>query len=514
VFFARPPESRPRPVLKHLSLRRVVLASLVVVCVLAVALTAQVIWNSRQSDLNVATRQTINLAQSLSQQATDSFQTIDGVLQELVDRTETDGTRPPQLRRLQRVMGKHVKQLRVLHNLFIIDANGNGLVNALPQLKNANCANRAYFIFHRTHRSGATHIGHAVRSRTDGSWIITVTRRLDHPDGSFAGVAMATISGTYFLHLYNQVDIGRNGTISVSLIDGTILMRKPFDQTNVGKSIGKAPFFKVIARVPAGNYENRSVVDGVARLFAYHRVSLYPLVIVVGIAKNEVLAPWRVEALINLLELAGLITIVGILGLYLAGEIGKRETMEAQLERLVLVDGLTGLGNRHQFEAVLEREWQRAARSGTSLAFLMIDADTFKSYNDRYGHQAGDDVLRSVAGCISGALGRPGDLAARYGGEEFAVFLPETDAAGAFAVAEAIRHAVVALKIAHSGTVRGIVTISIGVGCMLPNSSSLPSALVKEADFSLYAAKSKGRNRTEPALPALPEFDQLLAETA
>jgi diguanylate cyclase (GGDEF)-like protein len=478
---------------------------MVVLCLLAILLTGQEIWTARVADVHVASQQAINLAQSLSQQATDSFQTVDGVLQELVDRAESDGTQPRALRHVQREMSEHVRQLRVLHNLFIVDANGNGLVDAIPGLKSANYRDRPYFIFHRTHSSRSTHIGRTVRSRTDGSWIITVTRRLNHPDGSFAGVAMATISGQYFLHLYDRVDIGRSGVITLTLADGTVLMRKPFERSSIGKSIAKAPFFSSNQRqLPAGDYENRSVVDGVLRLYAFHRVSQYPLLIVVGVGKDEALADWRTETMNRLVELVALILIMVVLGGYLAGQIRKRETAEAQLERLVLIDGLTGLGNRHQFDSVLDREWRSAVRAGTPLSFLMIDADKFKDYNDHYGHQAGDNVLKSIAGCIAGALGRAGDLAARYGGEEFAVFLPDTDSPGAYLVAEAIRRAVIALNIAHVGSPSGIVTVSIGVARMSPNGSTPASALVRAADSALYDAKDNGRNRTEPSASFVP----------
>jgi diguanylate cyclase (GGDEF)-like protein len=507
------PSGRSRQGFTHLSLRNGVLGSIIVLCLLAIFVTGQEIWTSRVAELHVASQQTINLAQSLSQQATDSFQTVDGVLQELVDRAETDGTQPRALRRVQKVMEEHVRELRVLHNLFIVDAHGNGLVNAIPRLKSANYKDRPYFIFHRTHPSRSTHIGRTVRSRTDGSWIITVTRRLNHRDGSFAGLAMATISGHYFLHLYERVDIGHSGIINLALADGTILMRKPFERSSIGKSIAKAPFFRSNQRqLPAGDYENRSVVDGVLRLYAFHRVSQYPLLMVVGVGKDEALADWRIETIVRLVELVALISIMVVLGGYLAGQISKRETAEAQLERLVLIDSLTGLGNRHQFDAVLDREWRRAVRVGTPLSFLMIDADKFKDYNDHYGHQAGDNVLKSIAGCIAGALGRPGDLAARYGGEEFAVFLPDTDSPGAYKVAEVIRRAVVALNIAHVGSPSGIVTVSIGVGRMSPNGSTPASALVKLADSALYEAKDNGRNRTEPAVSFVPKHTGVIGK--
>ena len=222
------PRSTPRGLLrqsfKHVSLRHGVLASVVVLCLLAVFLTTQEIWTARIADLHVSSLQTINLAQSLSQQTTDSFQTVDAVLNDMAERAESDGMRPQALPRIRRVMREDLRRLRVLHNLFIFDAAGNGVVDGLPGWMRANVHDRPYFIYHRTHPNRDTHIGRTVRSRTDGTWIITVTRRLDHGDGSFAGVAMASIPANYFLHLYEHVDIGRSGIITLALADGTILI--------------------------------------------------------------------------------------------------------------------------------------------------------------------------------------------------------------------------------------------------------------------------------------------------
>ena len=364
---------------------------------LASAITAQEIWHNHAADLNDSAATTVNLAQSLSQQATDGFQTVDGVLQEVVERAEVDGTRPRALRRLKLEMAGQVEQLRVLHNLFLVDAAGKGVVNAVPGLKNANYRNRPYFIFHRTHVSRGSHIGHAVRSRTDGSWIITITRRLNRPDRSFAGVALATISGKYFLQLYERVDIGRSGVIMLVLGDGTILMRKPFEQADVGRSIATSELFRSMRpnRI-AGTYESRSVIDGIVRLNAYHRVSHYPLFVVVALAKDEVLAPWRLGTLISVIELGGIIALVGILGGYLTRQIVKREIAEAQLARLVLVDGLTGLGNRHQFDATLDREWRRAVRSRTPRARAAIERNLQSGLFRRSSEQA---LCRSPSAC-------------------------------------------------------------------------------------------------------------------
>jgi diguanylate cyclase (GGDEF)-like protein len=124
----------------------------------------------------------------------------------------------------------------------------------------------------------------------------------------------------------------------------------------------------------------------------------------------------------------------------------------------------------------------------------MGDVDFFKKYNDRYGHVAGDDCLRKVAGAIAAGARRPGDLAARYGGEEFAVILPDTDLDGAVTVAETIRAAVVDLGIEHADGPAGRVSLSLGVVSGLA-ADATDGAWIEAADRLLYEAKASGRNR-------------------
>ena len=377
------------------------IAFVALVCLLIVALSVHEIWNSRAADVRTSQRQTSNLAQSLGQQVTDTFQAVDGVLLDLSERVETEGTAPAKLRRLRAVIKADVRELPVIHNLSILSANGAKLVDAYPHT-NAMYADRAYFQYHRTHAGRRTEIGQVVRSRTDGTWIITASRRLNHPDGSFAGVAVAAIRVGYFDHLYRSVDVGKFGIIGLSLMDGTLLVRRPFLRASIGKSLAKAPFFsKGRLQMSSGTYESRSVIDGVSRFFAFRIVDRYPLRIVVGLSQDEVLTEWRWETLINIAEVAATLAILLLLGTYLVRQIRRRETVEHELSRLALVDGLTGLGNRRRFDEILDRQWRRAARARTSFAFLMIDVDEFKPYNDRYGHRAGDRTLKAIAACIA-----------------------------------------------------------------------------------------------------------------
>jgi len=135
-------------------------------------------------------------------------------------------------------------------------------------------------------------------------------------------------------------------------------------------------------------------------------------------------------------------------------------------------------------------------RDKNSLAFLMIDVDYFKKFNDHYGHQAGDECLKTIATALEDNLLRPADLVARYGGEEFAVLLPATDDIGALQVAIKLVSAIAQLKIAHSESdVANTVTISIGVAVTSSFDGLTQEDLIKSADEYLYKAKSSGRNQ-------------------
>ena len=176
-----------------------------------------------------------------------------------------------------------------------------------------------------------------------------------------------------------------------------------------------------------------------------------------------------------------------------------------QLSLLAATDALTHLPNRRSFDVKLAAEWQRAIRSEEALSLLMIDVDKFKSYNDTFGHQAGDRCLHLVATALQDSIQRATDMAARYGGEEFAVILPATDEQGASAVAERLRQAVLELRLPRAtpgaSDDEGCVSVSLGAATFRPRRGAIPEELVAAADEALYAAKEAGRNCVRSAVP-------------
>lgn len=170
------------------------------------------------------------------------------------------------------------------------------------------------------------------------------------------------------------------------------------------------------------------------------------------------------------------------------------EALNNKLELLSNTDGLTGIANRRSLDRILALEWNRAQRAGTPLALVMLDVDSFKHFNDHYGHLAGDDCLRALAQALGKADRRAGELVARFGGEEFVVLLPDTTLSEALEAAQRMQHEVWSLAIPHADTTPGIVTFSLGVASLVPAREHLPEELVRQADTALYRAKAAGRN--------------------
>jgi diguanylate cyclase (GGDEF)-like protein len=210
-------------------------------------------------------------------------------------------------------------------------------------------------------------------------------------------------------------------------------------------------------------------------------------------------------------QLTGLLFLVGIslsiiISLLLDKSIRNQELLRIsrtaleianqELQELVNLDGLTQIANRRCFQLYLHQEWERAIREMIPLTLILCDVDYFKYFNDTYGHLAGDKCLYQIAQAIRRAVQQPSNLVARYGGEEFAIILPNTNLEDGLYVAKAIQEQVRSLEIEHVGSpISSHVSMSFGIGSVIPSLATVPETLIEQSDKQLYTAKLWGRNQ-------------------
>lgn len=168
-----------------------------------------------------------------------------------------------------------------------------------------------------------------------------------------------------------------------------------------------------------------------------------------------------------------------------------------ELLRLSTMDGLTGISNRRMYDDLGKREWRRCERMKKPISLVLVDVDHFKMFNDKYGHQAGDECLKSIAAQLAKIGQRPTDLVARYGGEEFVLVLGETNAEGARWLASRLCQKIAEIDIPHYATSSRHVTVSCGVASVMPDVDRSLDVLLRSADRALYRAKAAGRDRVE-----------------
>lgn len=384
------------------------------------------------------------------------------------------------------ILFDHAATAKHFGAIEVLDANGQLTVDAssLDPLP-VNHADEEYFQVHRDNPDVGLYISRPMLHR--GAYSIVLSRRITDSDGRFAGVVAGSIRFTYFHELFGRLQLGEGDTICVLRHDRTIIMRRPFDLDIIGKKLADMPRGATPAQFQGDAFSGLGPIDDVPRL--YVRGPSGPLLVVVGKPLNDIFDLWRTEAIRIGAIMMALTVFVLAVTLFLAREIRRRAEAEDKLEELATTDSLTGLRNRRKFDEAIEIEWRRAVRYETPLSLLMIDADHFKSYNDTYGHQAGDQVLVGIAICISDTVRRAGDCAARYGGEEFAALLPGQTSADAMMIAETIRR-----KVQGWSDDQVSSTVSIGIASITPTTAMDWPSFVKAADKALYAAKAAGRN--------------------
>ncbi len=490
---------------------------LLLISLLVVAINAWSLWSSWQQRITEKEEDARNLSLSLAKQAEDAFLQVDITLADAVRQLRQNGLDYAATPAFTHQIKDQQSKLPQLHGLFVYATDGHWVAssgNFVPT--NASNADRDYFIWHRTHPSMDIHISRVIRSRSTGDLVIPVSVRLNDSAGNFAGVALATVKVDYFRQYYSYYTLGDKDVLGLILADATALYIRPFPDSYIGRTLSASPLFKTELKAAAsGSATWRSTLDGIERVFGYARLERYPLIVTAGFDRSQIRMEWFAANLINvLLNLALLCTITGM-GVFVLRQVGTNvrnqielthvrdelTTINHTLQSLALVDGLTGLANRRQFDGLLEQALLRSEKSGEPLSLVMIDIDYFKRFNDTYGHVAGDECLQDVGQALKDSVHYHGDVVARYGGEEFAIILPCTTPIDALKVAERAVRFVAEAGIAHASTdvAGGVVTISAGHSTLISTGKAHEADQLKQdADKALYQAKRSGRNRAMP----------------
>ena len=475
------------------------------------------VYKARQVQLAAATLATASMARSLADHVANAIDLSDVVLTELVERAPRQDGEHENMR-LRLYLSKRLHHMPLLAELSVYDEDGRRAASAITSAETPFPLAQQ-LAFHKADSHGSLFIGAPVKHPGDGAWLLPLSRRLSHSDGSFGGVALATIRLARLRNYLQHFQIGAGGAVLVALDSGPLLFSHRENEPRIGRDVRHDPAFSWRAGKASGQAPPAAPGGaGSDTLYTYRHLDAYPVLVAVSRSAEEILTDWWESAYLSTAGVLLLLLIQLWLGVRLYGQLALRDRLELgrrSLQKLLVKksrslrrqahnDALTGIANRRHFDQRLAREFARAASERTSLAMVMVDVDYFKKYNDKYGHPAGDACLRVVAGCINGGRRRSEDLAARLGGEEFAILLPNTGLRGAIAVAEAIRKHIAAHQLTHVPGSPHRVTVSCGVHAMIPSGAMPAAALVDAADRALYLAKTSGRNRVRADGPMPP----------
>ncbi len=472
-------------------------AAIFVVVLCFCAICGKVLLDARHAAWDRAAEVAASLVSTLNSEIARNIESYDLSLQGVIEGLEFPEITQvsPALR--QAILFDRSSAAKNLHAIMLIDENGIvRLDSRTPFPAPESRTGRDYFQIHKNNDSTGLYISQPFLTPVTHKYVIAVSRRLNHADGSFAGAIVGAMRLSYFEQLFKDASLGPGGNITLSRMDGTLLMRWPYQEAMLGRDLKSGELYKHLALAPSGRFETNALMDGVHRLVAYSRIGDLPLVIGVGQSTDDIYAEWRGYASIIGLSMALLCAMSLALALYLAREMRRRNEAETTLAVLARTDGLTGLANRRHFNEAIDCEWRRAQRERTPLALLMCDADGFKNYNDCHGHQAGDNLLQAVGAAMNQCVRRSSDVAARYGGDEFAILLPGVSADGAVRIAEQVRELFAEACIQLGSALS---SLSIGVASVIPKPGEDQASLVAAADEAVYRAKKLGRDRIEVA---------------
>ncbi len=298
-----------------------------------VAADALSLLTAYRQTIDTAQSEAANLSRSLADEAHGVFQTMDTILVGLRERVERDGVGPAARARLAQLLRLRAEALPMVHRLVVIDEHGQPIVNSAATVPApAAVLQRPAFRHHAATAERGPLLGWPVRDPVDGTWVLTVSRRVDHPDGSFAGMVLASVDVDFFARLYAGFDTGRHGVVLLVRNDGVALARWPADPRGQGFNVSASDLFtRIIGPGDRERFENFSQADRLMRFASYHRVPGSPALVMVGRSRADVLAGWWMTAGAHALGLCAVLGTLALLARRLARKIGEEERAQAVL---------------------------------------------------------------------------------------------------------------------------------------------------------------------------------------
>lgn len=387
----------------------------------------------------------------------------------------------------------------------IVGPNGHVLSSTLPVKGIVDLSDREHFRVHRTSESVGLFISKPVIGRVSKQWSVQATRRLNNPDGSFAGVVVISEDPAYLTDgFYNSAALGKHGLIAVVSNKGFTLSRRAGESRSVTGG-PQLESYQDIARAPNGTIVDP--VDGIERIVASSTIDRYGIVVIAGLSLDEALDDYyRMRRVYVTMAAVISVMLIGF-AIWIMALVSTLHRRKDLLRRLSETDRLTGLYNRGRIKDLLQ-EAAAGQHACGRVAAIFVDLDNFKQLNDTYGHQCGDEVLTVLAERLRAAVGERGVIG-RLGGDEFLVVLECDDALfAAKRTADAIAHA-----LAADISVRGkpyVMRASLGVAVLAAGEAA--DDLVRKADHAMYEAKQGGRGGRTTTWHAFGDETLLAAE--
>jgi len=313
------------------------LAFALAACVLLVGLDGWRTYQAREATIAEDFGNTTNLARSLAQHAHDTLKFADILLVDLRDNLEGGGWDARQIALLQRGAVAGVANLPPIHGVIVYDATGKWVVNSLMTPPGTlSATNQDYFKYHQSHGDRELRVGAPLPCRVtkDCSFVVPLSRRVDAPDGSFAGVVLATVAVDYLKGFYRTFETGRDGIIGLLQTDGHVVVRVGPTETPPGTDVSRGNIWGLVKQSPVGVFAERFPVDRMMRLGSYRKVDDFPLIVVVAHGLDDVLAGWQRDAWLHLGISIGVAVAVAILGVRLARQIKHRQQAECRYRLL------------------------------------------------------------------------------------------------------------------------------------------------------------------------------------